>query len=330
MIMVLKFIKNCATIKAKYESLNIKKEQIVKKAKVTSETNDTENEVVPPLSGKKTVTKVGSLLKEMRLEKGLRLPDVSKRLCIRKLYLEAIEESDYDEIPAFPYGVGFIRSYAEYLGLNGDNIVDLYKEETNATPDKNIYVLEPQGEANVPNRKYLLISLLAIVLVYLGWSLYTNKAENTSPTIELEVESNISEHNLPVVENYIEVTETTDVADITPEESIEQVVITEEPFVEKTTENSEITTEENKVQDGVVIKVIEETWVEVKDDSKLYLSKVLKPGTEYIVPEGGKGIILSIGKVDGAEVYINGKLTKIARPNKKTNIALDPFLATAH
>lgn len=211
MIMVLKFIKNCATIKAKYESLNIKKEQIVKKAKVTSETNDTENEVVPPLSGKKTVTKVGSLLKEMRLEKGLRLPDVSKRLCIRKLYLEAIEESDYDEIPAFPYGVGFIRSYAEYLGLNGDNIVDLYKEETNATPDKNIYVLEPQGEANVPNRKYLLISLLAIVLVYLGWSLYTNKAENTSPTIELEVESNISEHNLPVVENYIEVTETTDV-----------------------------------------------------------------------------------------------------------------------
>lgn len=304
----------------------------MKKAKINPETNNAENEVVKPVSSKKTVTKVGGLLKEMRLEKGLRLPDISKRLCIRKIYLEAIEESNYAEIPAFPYGVGFIRSYAEFLGLNGDNIVDLYKEETNATPDKDIYVLEPQGEANVPSRKYLLISLLSVILIYIGWSLYTNKTDNTPPAIELEVDENVSERNLPVVESYVEPSEITDAAEsnIISEERIEQVVITEEPFIEEKTEKPEAAVEENQPQEGVVIKVLEETWIEVKDASKLYISKVLKPGVEYVVPDGGKGMILSIGKIDGAEVYINGKLTKVTRPNKKTNIALDPFLAKAH
>ena len=49
------------------------------------------------------ITKIGAMLKEMRQQKGLKLIDVSKKLCIRKCYLEAIEESNYAEIPAFPY-----------------------------------------------------------------------------------------------------------------------------------------------------------------------------------------------------------------------------------
>ena len=86
---------------------------------------------------------------------------------------------------------------------------------------------------------------------------------------------------------------------------------------------------EDKVLDipdnGVFIEVLKETWVEVKDESKLYLSKVLQKGDTYTVPEG-KGMILSFGKYDGANVYINGVLTTVARPNKKTNIELDPLL----
>ena len=82
------------------------------------------------------ITKVGSLLKEMRLQKGLRLPDVAKKLCIRRVYLEAIEESNYAEVPAFPYGIGFVRSYATFLGLNCSKIVDLYIVETMPISDK--------------------------------------------------------------------------------------------------------------------------------------------------------------------------------------------------
>ena len=346
----------------------------MKKAKVSPETESTEQAVVENPAEEKTkaekpkkqVNKVGALLKEMRLQKGLRLPDIAKRLCIRRLYLEAIEESDYKELPPFPYGVGFIRSYADYLGLNSSNIVELYKEETNTNPDKNIYVLEPQSEATVPNRKYLVISLLALILVYVLWYFYNNQAlqEATEPkkveTQEVIADSDAALEAMPiVVEDYTVAPEVPEVEGealltSTPEEETaepevkkeeppateapasevvnEQVTITEASFVEPEKENANapLAAEEPKKDETVVIKIKEETWIEVKNADTLYISKVLHEGDEYVVPEGGKGMILSVGKVEGADVYINGKLTKVAKPNKKTNIALDPFLAEAH
>ena len=289
----------------------------------------------------KPVNKVGSLLKEMRLQKGLRLPDVAKRLCIRKIYLEAIEDSNYKELPPFPYGVGFIRSYADYLGLNSSNIVELYKEETNTKTDKDIYVLEPQSEATVPNRKYLVISLLAVILVYVLWYFYNNQNPEEETVTETVTAEETSSEAMPiVVEDYTLAPEAVE-AEV-PEAEAEpaplpenQVTITEASFIEpepaaETPAEQPAIEEPAAEETGVVVKIKAETWIEVKDDEKLYISKVLQPGTEYIVPEGGKGMILSVGKVEGADVYINGKLTQVARPGKKTNIALDPFIAAAH
>ena len=343
----------------------------MKKAKVSPKTETIEQNIVENPAEekikadkpKKQVNKVGALLKEMRLQKGLKLPEIAKRLCIRKFYLEAIEESDYKEIPPFPYGIGFIRSYADYLGLNSSNIVELYKEETNTNPDKNIYVLEPQNEATVPNRKYLIVSLLALILVYVLWYFYNNQAmEEVPPAVAIAEEASDvapSEAMPIVVEDYTvapEVPEAEGEALLTstPEEETaepevkkeeapateapasevvnEQVTITEASFVEPEKENANapLAAEEPKKDETVVIKIKEETWIEVKNADTLYISKVLHEGDEYVVPEGGKGMILSVGKVEGADVYINGKLTKVAKPNKKTNIALDPFLAEAH
>ena len=76
--------------------------------------------------------KVGGILKQARLRQGKKLVDIAQCLCIRKAYLEAIEESRYDSIPEFPYGLGFIRSYAEYLGENSSTIVRMYKDETSS------------------------------------------------------------------------------------------------------------------------------------------------------------------------------------------------------
>ena len=341
----------------------------MKKAKASQETQTTKQSVIEnPAEEKikaekpqKQVNKVGALLKEMRLQKGLKLPDIAKRLCIRKFYLEAIEESDYKEIPPFPYGVGFIRSYADYLGLNSSNIVELYKEETNTNPDKNIYVLEPQSEATVPNRKYLIISLLALILVYVLWYFYNNQAmEEETPAVSaseeasdvapseampIVVEDYMAAPEVPEVENEAlsvsaeeetpaepEVKEDATAETTAPEVVTNQVTITEASFVEPEKENANapLAAEEPKKDETVVIKIKEETWIEVKNADTLYISKVLHEGDEYVVPEGGKGMILSVGKIEGADVYINGKLTKVAKPNKKTNIALDPFLAEVH
>lgn len=303
----------------------------MKKTKLKSDVADVvETEVSDEknTSGK-TVDKVGSLLKEMRQQKGLRLPDVAKKLCIRRIYLEAIEESDYKEIPPIPYGIGFIRSYAEYLGLNSNNIVELYKEETNTNTNKGIYVLEPQSEATVPGRKYLLISLLAILFIYVLWQVFNKSQTAEEAVVENTVaEENNGEQEQPiVVEDYAVIPEETINTEKTADSEIinEQVTVTEESF-----EEPKVVAEAKETESKVLLKIKTETWVEVKNKDTLYISKVLQAGDEYVVPEGGKGMILSVGKVDGVDVYINGKIVPVAKVNKKTNIALDPFLVDNH
>lgn len=334
----------------------MKKEKTNSEKAVETETETAEKTSEAAKAAEPAVTKVGHLLKEMRLQKGLKLPDIAKKLCIRKFYLEAVEESRYDDLPPFPYGVGFIRSYADYLGLNSSNIVELYKEETNTSPDKNIFVLEPQAEATVPGKKYLIISLLGIIAVYAVWSFYNSReiednANNVPESVYQEVADDVNPEQLPlVVEDFSagsatseepSVEENLPVIEVAPEisEANSQITVTDDSFdepeaaveevVEPQTRSEEKTrSDENKNIDmskGIFVRVLKETWIEVKDNDTLYISKVLQPGDIYKVPEG-PGMIFSAGKPDGVEVLINGVVTPVVTAAKKTNIPLDKFI----
>lgn len=68
----------------------------------------------------------GSVLKAHRLQAGLSLEDIAGRTCIRRMYLEAIEENNDREIGDPVYVKGFIRSYAGALGLDGAALVRQY------------------------------------------------------------------------------------------------------------------------------------------------------------------------------------------------------------
>ena len=65
------------------------------------------------------------------------MEEISSELCIRKIYLTALEEGDYETLPPIPYGVGYVRTYARYLGLNPDRAVKLYKDASKIEEDKN-------------------------------------------------------------------------------------------------------------------------------------------------------------------------------------------------
>lgn len=284
------------------------------------------------------INKVGSLLKEMRLQKGLKIADISKKLCIRKSYLESIEESNYVEVPPQPYGIGFVRSYATFLGLNSGNVVELYKEEVAPKAGKQMFMLEPQGEASVPNKKYLIVSLLAIALVYGGWSVYNSQnapEEDASSIEEVAVVSQATDDLPIVVEDFsAEPIVVTNDAEAPAVQEASQVVVTDASFegsatAPATTAPTAVTEPAAIADSPIVLKVKNETWVEVKDADKLYLSKVLKVGSTYAVPQG-KGMILSVGKADGLEVLVDGVVTPVVKPTKKMNILLDEFMKTNH
>jgi cytoskeletal protein RodZ len=67
---------------------------------------------------------IGSSLREARLRQGLDFPEIEQATKIRAKYLNALEEEQFDLLPAQTYVKGFLRSYADYLGLDPQLYVD--------------------------------------------------------------------------------------------------------------------------------------------------------------------------------------------------------------
>lgn len=70
---------------------------------------------------------VGELLRRTREEKGLTLKDAQSATKIRTRYLEALERGDDSTVPGEVYFRGFLRSYANFLGLDGQELAARYR-----------------------------------------------------------------------------------------------------------------------------------------------------------------------------------------------------------
>ena len=73
------------------------------------------------------VAEIGETLRNAREAKRLTLKDVSKDTNIVVKYLEALENEEFDKFPSETYLLGFLRSYAEYLRLDADELIQAYK-----------------------------------------------------------------------------------------------------------------------------------------------------------------------------------------------------------
>jgi cytoskeleton protein RodZ len=71
---------------------------------------------------------VGMILREARNRRKLELSEVEAATRIRLRYLRAIEDEEWDVLPGGVYTRGFIRTYATFLGLDGDRLVNDYRE----------------------------------------------------------------------------------------------------------------------------------------------------------------------------------------------------------
>ena len=66
--------------------------------------------------------RIGEILQEARRERGLSLHEVEQATKIRKRYLEGLEREDYCVLPDAVYVQGFLKTYANYLGLDGERL----------------------------------------------------------------------------------------------------------------------------------------------------------------------------------------------------------------
>ncbi len=121
-------------------------------------------------------------LKKARIAKKMTIIEVSKELRIRRDYISAIEEGQLDRLPEQAYTLGFVRSYANLLGLDGLAAVKEYREERDMTLQSPIADrLSDVGEAATPSKKLLFVSALtASIVLALGW-FYVDERQERLP-----------------------------------------------------------------------------------------------------------------------------------------------------
>ena len=69
---------------------------------------------------------IGLSLREARTRQGLDFPEMETRTKVRAKYLRLLEEEQFEQLPAHTYIKGFLRTYADCLGLDGQLYVDEY------------------------------------------------------------------------------------------------------------------------------------------------------------------------------------------------------------
>ena len=78
-----------------------------------------------------SVPTLGQMLRQERELRDIPLDRIEEATRIRSAQLRAIEDDRLDALPAEAYARGFVRTYAEYLGLNGDDVVAVFNEQWN-------------------------------------------------------------------------------------------------------------------------------------------------------------------------------------------------------
>jgi cytoskeletal protein RodZ len=117
---------------------------------------------------------IGASLREARTRQGLDFPEMEQRTKVRAKYLRLLEDEGFEQLPAHTYIKGFLRTYAESLGLDGGLYVDEYNsrfvvgdEETAVRTRRTPPQVSPRGRSRRRERRESRAVIAALVVIML-------------------------------------------------------------------------------------------------------------------------------------------------------------------
>jgi len=233
---------------------------------------------------------VGSLLRQARLAQKGKLPEISENLRINHEHLKALEEDNANGLPGLAYAVGFIRSYADHLGLDAESLIAQYKSQASGISNGLDF---PVSEDDYELPSFILVSGLLVVstIAYLFWAFLIDAEE-----IVMDKTNSIGA--------YEETSENDEASVIFEDRALDRPLINDEALSDETTAiMSQKSVEKNTVIEGK--EVILETVVDMKPlpdiaGSPLYLRGL---GQTWLRISDGTGKVLYSSIILQGETY---------------------------
>jgi cytoskeleton protein RodZ len=114
---------------------------------------------------------VGPSLRLARERMGKSLDECAKQLRIRQPFLEALEAGRHHDLPGGTYATGFLRSYAEFLGLDGEELLRRFRQEGAGgfAARAELAFPSPVSEGRIPGGAVIFLGIILAAVAYGGW-----------------------------------------------------------------------------------------------------------------------------------------------------------------
>ncbi|MDZ4868998.1 MAG: DUF4115 domain-containing protein [Alphaproteobacteria bacterium] len=310
-------------------------------------------EQAEPQAPKETL---GNLLRDTRVARGEDTATVAAKLKMRRDQLEAIESGDYAKLPGRTYVLGFVRSYATYLGLDADAFVKRIKDESVADADvKAAALVFPEAAEEhrmLPNGSILIWAMLIAMVIY-GISYLTmpdrksaTTAKASQPAVVIEEPKDVGpKTESSVADTWRAATSEPPVtyvagAQVLPESNTVETprLLTDDPAlpremnfaVAQVTNIAAVSPAAQTAGSRVTFKALEPTYIQIKDSQQrgpraVLVSRVLNVGESYEAPNRS-GLVMQTGNAGGLQVEVDGRVVGVLGKGGEviTRIPLDP------
>ena len=229
----------------------------------------------------------GSYLQTIRAEKGISLDEVSEKTRIRIEILLLIEKEDHDRLPSEVFVKGFLRAYAEAVGVDGSEAVTRYTSSINA------YQATARSETDFAKLStrfwpHLLLSL-GVMICIIVLSVFAISLFHSPLQTDNEVNIKAGEDNNKTGKGLDNI--------VTKVDNVSEL-------------ESDLAVKQSKESLLLSIITIETTWIKVIIDGRKPKEYSLKPG-DRLELEALSGFNLLIGNATGVQLLLNEKPIEI-------------------
>jgi cytoskeleton protein RodZ len=281
------------------------------------------------ITGPHGLCSVGDELRERRQALGLDLAETATALRIKPAYLAALEVGRPCDLLAPAYAIGFLRAYADHLGLDGRAILQRFKQEAAPLAAKPRLVFPiPLGERSTPGKGMLVVALILSTCAYAGW-FYLSAGGGPRPQRVAEVPVELlpfpdpSRTRLAVAQPAP--------AEVSEPASAPQVgsgslgpAVAQAPTVAAAAEPPAAISAPPVARE-IVLRAMADSWVQIRDLRQTVLfERVLQAGESYRVPDQPR-LSMRTGNAGGLEITVDGApAPSIGRMGMvRRNVALD-------